>query len=129
MFEDRLIESGSVTSDAHGFSFGLRLNWYRALPLSSVARVDVVVDGDAIDPDAISFTVDGVTRRLRDLPGHPDDWWFVTDTAIVRVDRPGGLSPGEHALSVTLGSRIPYVVLRPPDVLVTMDTCRTTVTV
>jgi hypothetical protein len=130
MFEDRLIEDGSLAADADGFSFGVRLNWYRSLPLSSVAQLDVEVDGTPIQPDAVTFiTEDGGAHQLEALADHPDDWWFLTDTARIRVEHPGGLAPGEHQLAVTLGTRIPYVVMDPPDVLVVVDSCRKQVTV
>jgi hypothetical protein len=130
MFENRLIEDGSLWADQDGFTFGLRLNWYRALPLSSVAQLDIEIDGTAIQPHAVTFiTEDGDAHGLEALADHPDDWWFVTDTARIRVDHPGGLEPGKHDLAVTLGTRIPYVVLRPPDVLVIVESCHKQLTV
>jgi hypothetical protein len=126
MFEHHLIEDGSLTTDADGFAFGLRINWYRALPLSSVG-LTVRVDGEAVDDGAISFAVDGNRYPLAELPEHYDEMWFVPDTARVDVARPGGLGRGEHELSVTLTSRIPYIPTRGTDVLLQTDTCTKTI--
>lgn len=125
MFEHHLIDDGSLTSDANGFAFALRINWYRALPLSSVG-LSVFVDGEAVDPDAITFAVDGNRYHLAELPEHYDRMWYVTDSAGVHVARPGGLAPGPHELSVTLTSRIPYIPTRGTDVLLQEDTCTKT---
>ena len=129
MFANSLIDDDSFASDPDGFRFDLRLNWYRGLPLSSVARLEVRVDGEPVDPRAILFTVDGVTRRLAALPELDDEWWFVADPAEIRVARAGGLAPGAHELEVTLGTRIPYIVIRDADVLTEENTCRKSVRV
>jgi hypothetical protein len=126
MFENHLIEDGSLTSDSDGFAFALRINWYRALPLSSV-ELAVRVDNEQADPGAITVAVDGNRYRLAELPEHYDRMWFVTDSAGVHVARAGGLEPGPHELQVTLSSRIPYIPTRGADVLLQVDTCTKTV--
>jgi hypothetical protein len=128
MFASDLIEDDSLESDDDGFSFLARLNWYRALPLSSI-RLKIEVDGEGVDDDAITFTLDGETYRHAELPARDDRMWFVVDSARVRVDRAGGLAAGRHELTLSIASRIPYLPTRPPDVLVQEDTCRRTVNV
>jgi hypothetical protein len=123
MFQNDLIRDGSLSSDDAGFDFDARLNWYRALPLSSI-RLTVEVDGERVDEDAITFSVDGETYRHGELASRDDRMWFVADAAHVRVER-----PGRHELSLSIASRIPYIPTRPPDVLVQEDTCTKTVTV
>jgi len=125
VFENHLIEDDSLTSDADGFAFALRINWYRALPLSSVG-LEVRVDGEPVDPGAVTFEVDGRRYRLEELPENYDRMWFVPDAASIHVTRAGGLEAGEHELSVTLSSRIPYVPTSGTDVLVQQDTCTKT---
>lgn len=128
MFENHLIEDGSLTTDGHGFGFMLRLNWYRALPLSSI-DLAVCVDGEQVDGADVTFAVDGETYALADLPTRHDRMWFVADPAEIRARRDGGLAPGAHELSVTLRSRIPYIPTRGTDVLLQEDTCTKTVSV
>lgn len=128
MFKDDLIQDGSLTSDDSGFGFGARLNWYRALPLSSIS-LTIELDGERIDDDAITFSVDGATYAHGELPLRDDRMWFIADPALVRVERPGGLATGTHELSLSIASRIPYIPTRAPEVLVQEDTCRKTVTV
>jgi len=128
MFANHLIEDGSLRSDDSGFDFAVRLNWYRALPLSSIG-LSVRVDGEDVGSGSITFAVDGDRYRLDELPQRHDRMWFIADSADVRVERPGGLAPGPHELSVTIASRIPYIPIRPPNVLIQEDTCTKTVVV
>lgn len=128
MFKNDLIRDGSLATDDTSFSFDARLNWYRALPLSSI-QLGIVVDGERVDDDAITFTLDGESHRHAELPSRDDRMWFVVDPARVRVERPGGLAPGPHELTLSIASRIPYIPTRPPDVLVQEDTCTKVVSV
>ena len=128
MFKNHLIQDGSISSDPAGFGFGARLNWYRALPLSSI-RLAIEIDGELVEGEAVTFTVDGETFSHAELLSRDDRMWFVRDTARVRVERPGGLAPGSHELTLSIASRIPYIPTRAPDVLVQEDTCTKTVTV
>jgi len=125
MFEQHLIEDGSLSTDANGYAFALRLNWYRALPLSSVG-LKLRVDGEDVDASAITFSLDGNRYRLGELAEHYDRMWFVTAGAGIHVDRPGGLGPGPHEVQATLISRIPYIPTRGTDVLQQADTCTKT---
>lgn len=128
MFENHLIEDGSLTSDERGFAFTLRLNWYRALPLSSI-DLAVRIDGEQVDAGSVTLAVDGETYPLADLPERSERMWFVADGAQIRVRRDGRLAPGTHELSVTLRSRIPYIPTRDAEVLLQEDTCTKTVSV
>ena len=110
MFPTRIISDGSLRTAEDSFSFETRMPWYRALPLSSVTGIELAVDGQAVDPDAIAFEVNGTRYALDDLSARYDEWWYVTDGAELHVDRPGGLEPGLHELELTLGVHIPYIV-------------------
>lgn len=127
MFARTLIESDTFQCDAEGFAFCIRLNWYRALPLSSVG-LEVRVDGAPVDKEAITFTIDGHEYGSTELAQQYDRYWFVTDAAGVRVVHPEGLERGAHELSVTLQTRIPYIPTRGTDVLLEENTCVSMVT-
>jgi Domain of unknown function (DUF6379) len=107
---DRVIGDGSLRSDAAGFSFDLRIPWYRSLPLSCVERLDVVVDGEVIAADYLRVAFEGRTYALDELAPLYEEWWQMTDAARVSVARQGGLEPGQHELDVSLSLRIPYII-------------------
>lgn len=125
MFPDRLIVDDSLWAANDVFSFELRMPWYRALPVSSFAAIEITVDGAPVDVDDVAVTVAGRTDRFSDLAARHDDWWYVLDPVRVDVRRRGGLTAGEHRLTVLLGLRIPYVVL-PTGVLVLHERCSKT---
>ena len=110
MLTDRVIDEGSLRSDEDGFSFHLRIPWYRSLPLSCVEGVDVVIDGDAVAADDLRISFGETIYALGDLPPLHETWWNVTDPARVSIARPGGLDDGAHEVDVTLSIRIPYIV-------------------
>ena len=110
MLTDNVIADGSLRADGEAFTFGLRMPWYRALPLSSLEGLEVRIDGDAVSGDELRLSLDGSTYGLADLPPLHDPWWYVADAAEVRAPRPGGLAAGDHELDVTIALRIPYIV-------------------
>ena len=110
MLTDRVIGDGSLRSDAAGFSFDLRIPWYRSLPLSCVEGLDVAVDGDVVGSHDVRIAFDGRTYALDELAPLYERWWQVTDAARVSVARQGGLEPGPHELDVSLSLRIPYII-------------------
>jgi len=110
MLTEQVIGDGSLTGRDDGFSFDLRMPWYRALPLSSVEGVDVRIDGQAVPSEELRLSLNGETYALSDLPPLYDDWWYVADPATVWAPKSGGLAPGQHELDVTIALRIPYIV-------------------
>jgi hypothetical protein len=126
LLTERVIEDGSLRGDASGYSFDLRIPWYRSLPLSCVEGLEVSLDGEAAEEIAIAF--DDRTYSLDELPPLYDEWWQVTDAARVAVPRAGGLADGPHELDVTLSLRIPYIVEGGGRRLVMRERCVKTLT-
>ena len=46
---------------------GVRLNWYRSVPLSCVERLEVALDGVPLDPERTTLELDGVRCPVGDL--------------------------------------------------------------
>ena len=110
MLTEQVIGDGSLTAGEDGFSFDLRMPWYRALPLSSLEGLEVRIDGEQVPSEDLRLSLGGETYGLADLPPLYDDWWYVADPATVWSPMPGGLEAGEHELDVTIALRIPYIV-------------------
>jgi hypothetical protein len=110
MLTDQVISDGSLRADQDGFSFDLRMPWYRALPLSSLEGLEVRIDGEEVPTGELRLSLAGKTYALSDLPPLYDEWWYVADPAEVRAPKRGGLPAGEHELDVTIALRIPYIV-------------------
>jgi hypothetical protein len=110
MLTEQVISEGSLRAADEGFTFGLRMPWYRALPLSSLEGLDVRIDGEQVPSEELRLSLEGKTYSLADLPPLYDEWWYVADAAEVHAPRAGGLAGGEHELDVTIALRIPYIV-------------------
>ena len=109
MMPEQIIERGTLTARGDRIGLSVRMPWYRALPLSSVADVDWTVDGQQVPRESLTWTVDGRTYRLDELPPRHDEWWYVLDSAVIEGDRPDLDDRGEHEVRVTLGLYIPYI--------------------
>jgi hypothetical protein len=110
MLSDQVIANGSLRGEDAGFRFGLRMPWYRALPLSSLEGLDVRIDGEEIPSETLELSLGGRTYGLSDLPPLHDEWWYVADPIEVRAETQDPLPEGEHELDVTIALRIPYIV-------------------
>ena len=109
MFVTRVISDGGLRWSKAGFDLDIRLPWYRSLPLSTVSIAELKIDGQSIAPDAIQFELNGKTFALDELSRHPEEWWFVLDSAYLHVSGTI-LQPGtEHNVTATVGIKPPYI--------------------
>lgn len=106
-FNERLIESAELTS--RGVELGVRLPWYRTLPLSTVEIAALRLDGKDIPADAINLALNGRSFPLAQLCELPDEWWYVLDTARLQVDAPGISEDSQHDVELTLVLYPPYI--------------------
>lgn len=89
----------------------LRVPWYRSLPLASVETLSVTVDGRPVPDADVRLTLGDADYSLAELAERPDDFWFVQDTAFVRVPSAGLGERAEVTASATF--RIPYIFVGP----------------
>ena len=110
--DDLVVREDSLTATPDGLDIAVYSHWYRALPLPSLARVDLTVDGDRIDPSSLDVTANGQRYGFADLAGKGDEYWFTTDPVVLHV--PVETSPGrEHRVQLLLGLSIPYILTGP----------------
>jgi hypothetical protein len=110
MLPDQIIEPDSLQIDADRVSVSIRMPWYRALPLSSVADLSLTVDGQPVARESLTWTVNDIAYALDDLPPLHDQWWYVLDSVGISGDRPDGIAAsGEHEVQVVLELFIPYI--------------------
>jgi len=109
MINDRLIEPGSLVIDSGRLSVDVRIPWYRAIPASCIADVEVRVDGQPLPAESVRCTLNGRERRLEELPGLVDESWFTTDSLTVSGDL-DLQSADTHDVFVNLKLYIPYIV-------------------
>lgn len=109
MMVDKVIEPDSLRGTPGGFNINLRLPWYRSLPLSTVELVSLSVDGQTIAAESIRLALNDGEWRLEQLADQTQQWWYVLDSAQLRVAH-APLQPGsEHAVEVVLAIYPPYI--------------------
>jgi hypothetical protein len=104
MMPEPLIEPETLTARGDRVGLSVRMPWYRALPLSSVADVRWAVDGREVPRESITWTTDGRTYRLDELPPRHDEFHWND------WDDPFAVVAGEQALirasAEAAGSRV-----------------------
>jgi hypothetical protein len=114
MMRDLIIEKDSLRLEGNTLSVGVRMPWYRALPLSSVCDLVLDIDGMEIDKASTRWLINGTNYREDELPPLYTEWWFVADTATLSGtltdEQVANLQDGaEHNVHVGLGIYIPYI--------------------
>ncbi len=109
MFVTRVISDSGLRIRDTGFDLDIRLPWYRSLPLSTVEIALLKLDRQAIDLGRITLELNGLTFTPESLKHHPEQWWFVLDSAFLQV-RNHPLAPGSpHEVELTIGLYPPYI--------------------
>ncbi len=92
-----------------GFFVRVRLTSYRSLPLSCIEKIELSIDGQAVDPGFITFILNGYHHQLNELAHLSQVWWFILDCADLFVESKEPLPAGEHLVEGTLVTVEPYV--------------------
>ncbi len=92
-----------------GFFVRVRLTSYRSLPLSCLEKIELSIDGKPVDPDCITFLLNGYSHHLGEFAHLSRVWWFILDTADLFVESQEPLAAGEHLVEGTLVTVEPYV--------------------
>lgn len=104
-----LDDKQGLRATPRGAEIDLRLPWYRSLPISVIEVPAVSLDGEPVAAGDIRFEVNGHSYRLDELPSHYQEFWFVLDTAVLRLPEVR-LTPGsDHDVEVQLNVYPPYV--------------------
>ena len=92
-----------------GFQIGERLPYYRGVVLSLLGETKLTVDGELISPEKIMLTVSGKTLPLTEAENEPVVKWEFGDVGILTIDKPGGLAPGKHKVTLYQHVKTPYI--------------------
>jgi len=107
-----VVRDDALRSTADGCALEIRSHWYRALPLTSLAVVDLALDGEPVERSALTVEANGKTHAFDDLERLDDEWWFTTDAVTLHVPREGIVAGTEHRVELDLGLSIPYLIIR-----------------
>ena len=110
--DDLVVQEDSLTATPDGLDIAVHSHWYRALPLPSLVRADLTVDGSPVDLGTVSVSVNGHRYAFAELADKGDEYWFTTDPLVVHTPVP--TEPGrQHRVQLLLGLSIPYILTGP----------------
>lgn len=114
-FVDVICDDSLVSTYAdgkkNGYSFDIRLSYYRGHFLSDIDRFEVYTDGEKVADRDIQFGLNGKQFTVGQLGQCVSEFWTLLEPAHISVIRPGGLPAGEHDIKVVLYLRCPYLPL------------------
>ena len=105
------LKNDRVNGKKSGFSFDIRLSYYRGHFLSDIDEFGVKVDGAAYRQEDVYFCIIGKELNSLELGEAYTEFWNILEPAHIKVILPGGLSAGPHKVEVKLMLRVPYLPL------------------
>jgi hypothetical protein len=106
-----VVRDDALSATQDGFALQIHSHWYRALPLTSLAAIDLAIDGERVDPTELRIEANDKTFDFGELEHRYDEWWFTTDAITLHVPRPNADSNGRHRIELDLGLLIPYLIV------------------
>lgn len=89
-----IVENGEVI----GFQLKLRLPYYRGVFLSQLRPGTLTVDGESFSKNVITWVLRGEEYTVEEMAADFKTHWNPTETAVIKVKKPGGLKQGYHDL-------------------------------
>lgn len=107
-FSQSLLSVPESRVRAGAIELGVRLPWYRSLPLSVVEVADLTVDGRPVPHTDMRLEINGKSFSLDALPELTDEVWYVLDSAflVARIPVEDGL---DHDVALQLNLYPPYI--------------------
>jgi len=102
--------------DIVGFSFDMKIQYYRGITLSIIRDIEVEVDGVPCERDRIRFTVNDETFTLDEMQTVISNRWLFGQYATVTVLDNKGLDEGKHHLKciqTIAPSYMPMILVNP----------------
>lgn len=108
---DDSLKNTYVNGVKNGYTFDIRLSYYRGHFLSDIDLFEVYLDGEKADDHDVTFGINGKEFSVFQLPYLVSEFWTLLEPAHIRVRKSGGLENGPHKIEVKLMLRVPYLPL------------------
>jgi Domain of unknown function (DUF6379) len=106
-----VVRDDALFATDEGLALQVHSHWYRALPLTSLAVVDLAIDGERVDAGALTVEANGKRFDFDELTERFDEWWFTTDAVTLHIPRRGSAHGERHRVELDLGLSIPYLIV------------------
>jgi hypothetical protein len=105
---DEGFKNFSTNGVVRGYKVQMGVSGYRGMYISCIEHLSLSVDNQKVNPDIITFCINGKRFLLSQLPDLYAEYWFTLDRAELEVYKPGGLKPGKHEVEIEITTRSPY---------------------
>lgn len=116
MFDNYVFIEGSCKNVAdkegkiNGFELKTLITYYRGIPLSMVHDFKVAIDGVEVPRESIKFSPNNQDYfTLDEMETVTSYKWEYGEEGTLFVEKEGGLSKGEHDISLTSVIRVAYI--------------------
>lgn len=112
--EANVLRDSPLSVVSGGYELDVHLAWYRSLPISCIEQLKVVINGQEVPTDSIFLCHQGQRVPFSDMQEMTDDWWFVQDPlCFFLAVTPALAKDSQTELSISLATRIPYIIIGP----------------
>lgn len=94
---------------AVGFQICVRSDYYRGVWLSQLRLGPVIVDGVTYPKEEVIWEVNGKDFTVDQMAEASGEFWRITDVAVLKVYKEGGLAQGFHDVSVRFRATASYM--------------------
>lgn len=108
---DGSLKNEYINGKKMGYSFAVRLSYYRGHFLSDIDTLEVKVDGKSIEEERITFCLNGKELSVSQVKNAYNEFWPILQEAYIKVYEPGGINREEHEIELKLMLRVPYLPL------------------
>ena len=109
--DKHVVRDDALSATGDGLALEIHSHWYRALPLTSLAVVDLKIDGEPVEAAELEVDANGKRFRFDELKDRYDEWWFTTDALTLRIPRRSAAPGTRHRVELDLGLLIPYLIV------------------
>ena len=107
-FSKSLLSPDEARVSENHLELGVRLPWYRSLPLSVVELKDLSIDGQPIPDAKVRLSINDKVFTLADLSAQTTEFWYVLDSARLEIDWPLN-ADRQHDVALTVNLYPPYI--------------------
>lgn len=108
---DDSLKNEYVNGKKMGYSFDVRLSYYRGHFLSDIEELEVTVDGEKVPEENVTFCLNGKEFSVWEVKEAYTEFWTLLTPATIMAHQPGGLADGKHHVELKLMLRVPYLPL------------------
>lgn len=106
---DDSLKSIYINGKKAGYQFNVRLACYRGHFLSVINEISLKTDGEEVPENDIFFCIHGKEFGLSQMKENNSEFWWIVESATIKVLKRGGLEEGEHTLDFHMVYRCPYM--------------------